>query len=923
MAPSPPRLRVDVASGATHLSAVDLILPGPIPLALTRHYTSSSRLATASLGPDWRFGLDIELEIGADRIACHGGPFDGTAFAPVAVGRAAVQEATGLTIEHVRDAYVLSASPRRQLVFLTRHAIGDRIPLAAIRDGSGQTVQIERRGGRIVEVRDPVGRSLQFSVRGDAVEAIDLVVPGAQPVAVARYGYAGGHLRSAAGPDGRAEQFDTDGGYLTAHRSRAGVQTYAQYAEDGRCLALWRDGGEAVHLAYDDLRQATRVLDASGGQTIYRHVAGKQILERIDAGGASHNYYYDEANRLIGHGNAAGVRAFQRLDPAEHRLAHLDREERVAFVQYHANGLATSAEDAFDNLYGLHRSETHALVGVTDPEGETWTFERDDAGRVTAVASPEGRRGRLVWDRNRLTAEDAEGTRWRETTDALGRVVSRVDRSRRRATRRYGADGHLAEVRLDDYAVEILFDAEGRFAGTADSESRRVRIDRDATGRIVSETAPSGQAVRLQRDALGRITAATDGQGDPLQLAYDADGRLAALAGRIEATYTYDGGDTTVRDATGARRYSFAGDLVEWMRGEDETQTFQTGPSGNLLSWEHTRDGRTHGSLYPEFDASGRLRALSGQRQLDGEDVDIEARLVYDRDGALAEIHDATGIAVGLQLDIFGRPVELAGYDVMVRLTYDDADRLRSAETDGDVIELAYDSLDRVVAVRRGETTTDLRADELVVVSETLAHRTPHAPPEPDPKERWARTPTEPVISSLSVYAERRGVAVLAHLGAVAVPLWVGTERRCPHVSATAQRLACAIRGPAAIFPPVAEGETLVDLWSPGARSLQLDHTAVPRARDLGLPGDLLDAFFLDPAHLDSVPVGTLAQPHHQLDGARDPNDALTGPHRRGPLRPAPWRERAARPLFPIPDLLAPDGAPAARTVIDFLRRRG
>ena len=923
MAPSPSRLRVDVATGATHLDAVDFVLPGPIPLALTRHYASASApdLAHTSLGAGWRLGLDVELAITDDRIACHGGPFDGAAFAPVATGRAALQEATGLTIEHVSDAYTLSASPRRQLVFLKRHAQGDRIPLAAVRDGSGQILHIERRGRQIAEVRDPLGRVVRFTLRGDAVESLDLVAPGSQPVTVARYNYAGGTLRSAAGPDGRAEQFDDEGGFVTSHRSRAGGQTFAQYAEDGRCLALWSDARDAVHLAYDDLRQATRVLDASGGQTIYRRVGGLQVLERIDPGGASHTYHYDEAGRLIGHGNAAGVRAFQRLDPAEHRLAHLDREERVAFVQYHENGLAAAAEDAFDNTWAFRWDETHALTGLTTPEGDTWTFGRDENARVTSIASPMGRMATLTWERNRLTVEDAEGTRWRESTDAFGRVVERVDRSGRREHRRYGPDGHLAEVRIDDYAVETLFDADGRLVGTADSERRRVRIDRDAAGQITSETDASGRTVRLERDATGRIAAATDGQGDPLHLAYDADGRLAALSGRIEATYAYSSGDTTIHDAAGARRYTFAGDLAEWTRADGERETVQTGPSGNLLSWEHTRGGDTLGALYPAFDASGRLATLSGQRAVgDGSTADVTARLVYDRDGLLTELHDATGPTVTVTPDALGRPVELAGYDAPVRLSYDAADRIASVDAEGARIELAYDALDRVVAVRRGETTVDLRTDEDAVVSEVLARRTP-SPPEAS-EDRWARRPPEPVASSLSIRAERRGVVLLAHLGPLAVPIRVQAERRCPPASATAQQLACAIRGPEAVLPPVAEGEALVALWSPDAhRSLQLDHTAVPRARDLGLASDALDGFFLDAAHLDAVPVTAGAAPMHQLDAARGPNDALTGPHRRGGLRPAPWRERSSRALLPPHDLLAPDGAPSARDVIDFVRR--
>lgn len=910
----PPRLRVHVATGATALDAIDLALPGPVPLVLARRYRSASAHEGA-LGPGWALGFEAALEVGGASVVCHGGPFDGAAFAPVDAGRAARQEETGLVLEHLPDAYVLSASPRRALVFLKQHAQGGRVLLSAVRGGGGQAVQIERRSGRIVSVTEPSGRSLRFAYGGDRLEAVDLTGPGGT-MPVTRYTYAGGRLHSVAGPDGRAEHFETSGAWITTHQSRSGGRTYAQYDAEGRCLALWTGAGEAVHVAYDSLRQTTRVVDAAGEQTLYRHVLGRQVLERIAHGGASRTYHYDEAARLIGHGDEAGTRAFQRLDPADGQFAHLDSEDRVAFVGYSETGIAATMADAFENTSALTWDEALGVAALTTPDGERWSFERDALGRVTAVNSPEGRSVGFEWVASGLTVADADGTRWRETWDAFGRIVERVDRTGRRQRQTHGPDGRLAEVRFESgYAAEFLRDADGRLVSLTDTERRQVRLDRDAAGRIRAVAGPEARAVSFTRDAAGRIASATATGLAPVQLHRDEHGRLESLSGGIEATYSYDGGTTTVTDARGTRRYSFAGDLVERTDGSGEREAFAYGPSGEVMSWERTpgeasdRLDRPE-SLVFEHDANGRLAVVSGQLADGGRLANVEVQFDRDRDGCLIALRCAEGPAVQLTLDTSGWPAEIGGAGVSVRLVADGAGRITRAESDGPPVEVTYDSLDRPVAVRRGEAVTDLRTDPSAVWDERLGEAAPE--------------PTEAPEVWVSLRVERLGVGLFAHVGPLAIPLRVVADVRCPEIDASARCVAVAVRGPAGAFAPLPDAEDEVMVWEADPhRDIRTDHTAVPRARDVGMAESPLDACVLDPSHLETVPVVAGELAGHQNEASRDATDAVTGPQCEGHLRPAPWRSRSVRAPLPAPDLLAPDGVLTASDVLAFLRRRG
>src|SRR5690606_1516855 len=225
----------------------------------------------------------------------------------------------------------------------------------------------------------------------------------------------------------------------------AGFRLFAQYDAQKRCLALWRgDGTGAQHFAYDPVRQATRAVGLDGSQTIYRHVAGRQVLEAVRADGESVNFYYDEAQRLIGHSVAGGsVATFQRLDPETRTVFQVDHETRLAEAQCGESGLVEAVSDAFGNRYALAYDERYNLVGLTTPLAATWRFERDRQGRVAAIESPEGRGLRLHRTATELTVEDAAGVRLRCTSDGRGRVVKRAARGEGEQRFRYDAEGRL------------------------------------------------------------------------------------------------------------------------------------------------------------------------------------------------------------------------------------------------------------------------------------------------------------------------------------------------------------------------------------------------------------------------------------------------------------------------------------------------
>ncbi|WP_412068644.1 DUF6531 domain-containing protein [Rubrivirga sp. IMCC43871] len=890
----PARLRIDVATGEVGLDAVDAVIPGPIPLVLRRAYRSF-RTAGGAFGPGWTWTLDVALTVDAEAVRCVGGAFDGAAFGAIGPGRAARQEDTGLVLEHHPDAYVLWASPRRRLVFDKRGAVGETIPLSAVRDGSGGSLTLDRRGGRVVRVAGAPSGPLHLEYGSDGIEA---VVQGRQSDVLARWNYTGGALRSAAGPGRRLEHFAYASGRLVEHRAD-GATTFAQYDAEGRGLAIWGTSGAGVRVGYDARRHTTRVLDGAGSQTLYRHTPDRQVLEQIRPDASARVFYYGLDGRLAGYGEADGPLIFQAFDPSEASLLVVDHGLRAAAIAYDADGRAVTVGLIEDEApFTLAWSDAHTLAAIRTPEGHVWRIERDRAGRVESVVSPAGRTARLSWSPQGLAVEDAEGKRREETWDGAGRLVSRVDRSGRRERRRYGDDAHLAAVEVGrDYRIEAFRDAAGRLTAVSDSDGDRIKIDRDGAGRIVRIAGPGDRQVAVSHDAQGRLARVDRQDGAHLEIAYLADGRIAAVEGPDgTASYAVDDGETVVTDPTGERRYNRAGDLRVQIAGEQRT-AFAYGAHGELLLWEGWLGDAHLGAVRFGYGAEGRLTQIDGRPP--HADASVALRLAADADGWPTAILSGGTPVVDVETDALGRPARLGGH-LDARMGFDAADRLVRVETEAGPLDIAYDAIDRPTHLRRGDRTADLVASPTETWDEVLA--------------TGEGLDGQPL--ALRVHVARHGVAVSVDVGPVPIVVWARAEVRCPPASQAARQVAAVLRGLAAALPArSASPDAGLDAWAPDPhRDVRIDQAAVPRAADLGLPWPVLDAFFLDPDYLDAIPGG--------LAESRTPDgspEGITGMHTHHALRAAPWRSRGRRAVCPTPDLLALDGPPSLGDVLAHL----
>jgi YD repeat-containing protein len=893
-------LRVDVATGGTVLDAVDLYLPGLFPVVFARRY-ESVRKDRSALGPGWRSGWDVQLIEDEDGVRLQGGRMDGIRFAPLAPGKEARQDSSGFVLQHHRDGYVLALSPRRQLVFGRSGTSQGALGLSEVRDAAGNSLRMSRRGGRLDRVADADGRALNLSYDGDLLVALALEA-GGRSARIRQFQYsARGEMTSVTDAQGFTWRYRYDAGFMVEAVSPAGGRHYASYDEFGRCLAVWDDAGRAYHVRHDDLRQLRRVVDPTGGQTLYQHVLSRQVLERIGHCGESQAYYYDEIERLIGHSVRGGrVATFHRHDGKKGRISHLESQERAAFADLADSNRTIAFSDAYERLYELTLDERALLTGITTPEGAGWRFDRDKAGRVTAIHCPLGRKVGVQWGRKERIVTDGKAVVRRETFDDLGRLVASTDAIGRRRSYRYDIASRLTHVAVNDaFGIEFIYDEFGLLAGSVDTERNRVAIRRDAHGRT-TELNLGGRKLAVKRDGLGRVSGVTEGTGSALSISYDEREQAQQIAsGSTALAIEYEEHRTTLRTPEISRSYAVTGELVESGSSADGTRTeYVYGACGEILVWQQVADEATVAMKAFTYDGEGRLVELLSFAEENN--VPVTTRLQWESDGALASV-ELAGRAIRIERDASRRITRLATDTLEIAITLDAAGRLESASGEGLGVRLESDVLDR--PSRWTETGAQDRTVDLRKPGETVL----------------ASWDAEDDVT-VGLHASHRGAVLFVEWDHLRIPIWHQRDFRSGPMDASLAAVIGLADGIEAVpGSPVLVGEGALARWRDASR-WNPDPLAVPTSLAVGQAWPLLDCFFLDESFLDAHPdrVAGLLPARHTAP-ARELLESVAGPHIAGTFPSKLWSDRCAGPHRRREDLVPGFGTVDEPDVIEFL----
>ena len=520
------------------------------------------------------------------------------------------------------------------------------------------------------------------------------------------------------------------------------------------------DRTNIVSLQYDGASRLTRVDDPSGRSLRFTYASGRMTTMAFFVGGSPQRtwtFAYDGAGRLnqvvlpvvttdsglqtylarFTYNAAGNITSSTNTEGQQTTYGYIGNE--IAFEQWPGN---TSSQRVLFTRSGPFRT-------VSDPRGNTTTYEYDSLSRLIRTRDAEGfdrfyafsdtdyawaasvhtdpsgiyrydydTQGRPV----RYT--DPSGQQWDYAYDASNNLTQALEPlvidawglpqpGRHRTDFSYDANNNLVQRRsytgpTTFITTQYSYDGAGNMTGIVDPMSHPVEYQYDANGNLTKTTTTLGKTTTYFFDAAALTAGFTvpnawaDANGLRTELIRDEWGRLRAqdFTTQPDQQYRYDGMSRLVRmtDGTGITDYSY--NANGWLMREVKGGAFVTNsyyPNGLRSSMLHDSGS---GPVAVNYDYNGRnlLRTMNDMGATSQYTYDSAGRLITRQmgNGASSLYAYTNGRLAGvLQRDGTNTPIVQFSY------AYQQDGRLAQSTEGGVFTRYGYDYLNRLVREER------------------------------------------------------------------------------------------------------------------------------------------------------------------------------------------------------------------------------
>jgi RHS repeat-associated protein len=648
---------VDVSTGYFYVDKTDMVLPGRLPIVVTRTYRSNLDIP----GP---FGIGTSVSF--DFALVSPDSFSSQAIVLISPGNR--QDNFSL---QPNGTYINTTSPSLRGVVVTTSGLdSERLYTLRFREGfiwqfnsSGQLIsQYDRNNNTITYIRDNFGR------------VINIFEPGGRSLSISYVGTPGQGLRN--------------------------------------IRSISDPIGRQVIYSYDASARLESVTDAAGGVTRYAYDGANRIVTIIDPRGVNFlSNEYDAAGRVVRQTEAdGGVWAFAYTNTATYISQAVITNPRGHETTYRFNpaGYQISETDALGQTTTFERQTgSNQLVSVTDPLRRTTRFEYDEIGNVTRITDPAGNARTFNYHPtfNRVTSiTDPLGNVSRFEYSNVGNLSSYIDAIGNRTTIGYNNFGQpISSTDAQGNTTNFTYDTLGSLSEISDPLGNRVQRRYDQVFRLIEQTDPRGKVTSFAYNGLNKITGINDPTGGLTELTYDGNGNLLSVIDpRGSATvYSYNSKDqvATRTDPVGATesfQYDAMGNLVLWVDRRGQQAQFTYDALNRRVSGNY-QDGVTTNVVY---DAVSRL--VQGTDSFAG----TIANQFDSLDRLISQVSNLGKVRYAY--DNIGRRTEMTvpGQST-VAYSYDANSRLRQTVQGAQVVTIDYDTLNRrtQLALPNGVTT--------------------------------------------------------------------------------------------------------------------------------------------------------------------------------------------------------------------------
>ncbi|MDE1473217.1 HNH/ENDO VII family nuclease [Xenorhabdus bovienii] len=377
-----------------------------------------------------------------------------------------------------------------------------------------------------------------------------------------------------------------------------GDQTAADYTYDkqGRCTYSVGSGGfYPIHLTYEP--GITRSTTPQGHTTTWHYNDQQQVTQVETPGGSVTQYEYDAWGNL-------------------HR--QILPEGKIVTLDYLADtGLVAAFTNAIGATWNYHYDDADRLISMTDPLGRVWWQQYDDKGNPECFIAPDGHKTTLTRNEFGLViaVEDSDGRKRSWEYDPHQRLTKLFDEENRSLQLGYDSQDRLQRMTTGGGALwRWDYDRHHRISLSDRPNNSIERFHHDRHGNLTEWTDAHGVAWLIEYGPFDLPIARVDGEGNRWQYRYDLDNlQLLEVINPQGESYRYtldaDGRVITETDYAGTQ-WHYAYDLnVNCIEKRDAL--------GNITCYEYDAAQRLTDIHTPEgttsyrYDIIGRLLEIT------------------------------------------------------------------------------------------------------------------------------------------------------------------------------------------------------------------------------------------------------------------------------------------------------------------------
>ncbi len=555
--------------------------------------------------------------------------------------------------------------------------------------------------------------------------------------------------------------YNTTFSEVTSFTDRNGKQTQYGYDGSGNLLSVTDALSHVTSYTYTLHGYVASAEDANGHITSFGY-DGYFRLQTVTepyvaAAGKSYtlNYGYDTAGDLTTEKDARGNTVTMTYDAMGRMLTEEFPDVSPATYTYSYDGAGNLSfiEDPLAHFTDYSFDQENRLFSITDALGDEFSWEHDGIGNVVTEqdALPDPRVLTFIHDGIGNTVAKVKTSKvvLSMIYDAASRMTMYVRplthtfRGGFNSTQSYSYAVTVGYLFGDPHSYDFLI-ATDSFTWTPDDQ---LASETDPMGENVSYqydncdclsdvsdngispgNGPSARVTSYGRDALHRITSITDPLSDTTSFGYDPVGNQTTVTDAL-GHVTSDGYDelnrltsVTVSPAPGVNLTTTYG------YDENGNQVFVKDPLGHIVTYafdarnrltsiQQSPDGTTLETTTIGYDAASRETSVQdpdgnattygydNADRLTSETTVFGARTyTYNNDGELMQYQDRDGRVLSFSYDGDGNVIQEQWYNgatlqYTATYTYDDADRLLTAQDPYSDYALGYDLADKLTSV--------------------------------------------------------------------------------------------------------------------------------------------------------------------------------------------------------------------------------